>query len=708
MYDWEIEDIWSQETYERIIIEIQDYLQLYLFKDSTINSELAVTRLFDLDEENILILKKLHFIISKEVEDFVKILPYLVRNLSHSTNKEEIETHGNIIGQIDWNQTLKQRMKTGLKDKSLFVCNTNKKLYDLPENQLLKYLLNKINKFIKDINISFNENIKENITNYQDYISNIHIITSKTIKNVHLKEVELPRYITTKTINKTIKSHNNLYESVVKVYDLYEKLFILNDESELLNLLNKQVLTPNNMDTLYEVYILFKIIEKIDNNSIQMALLKSGKDYTFHSEFEDKEVNIYYQHLPEVFQSNNLKKLRPYYNLKLTNKRPDIIVEYVKKGKKTYKIIEIKRTQNPNYIRDSIYKVFGYLKDYEKVKLEQPNILVVWDGIELEKQDNLNKQELIILNHNEFLNKINDFVLYEKDRIDTKDYWKELKQYHERNNSTIGNYYDDNWYAIDLDDIPYKIANIQLKIYKRSIEIQLYHIFFRDIFNYLYSHAEEIETEIGETLIWKARNSKRLSSSISLTKEIDFTNIENWKECIEWHSQMINKFKEVFIKYLSEYDLTSYRVDAQINTRSAQKAYWTRVNQKFYNTNEMRISQPEGKQWHIININSQLSHIALKTDYNKKKIGIELFIPRSKELFTYLEDDKDKIEEELGYKLIWQNNKKQTLSKILLYYDKYNPKHEELWIYCRKWHLDMLNKFYETLYPRIREFEKHL
>ena len=263
MYDWEIEDIWSQNTYERVISEIQDYLQLYLFKDSTINSELAVTRLFNFDEENILILKKLHFIISKEVEDFIKVLPYLVRNLSHSTNKEEIETHGNIIGQIDWNQTLKQRMKTGLKDKSLFVCNTNKKLYDLPENQLLKYLLNKINKFIKDINISFNENIKENITNYQDYISNIHIITSKTIKNVHLKEVELPRYITTKTINKTIKSHNNLYESVVKVYDLYEKLFILNDESIIRNLLNKQVLTPNNMDTLYEVYILFKIDRKI-------------------------------------------------------------------------------------------------------------------------------------------------------------------------------------------------------------------------------------------------------------------------------------------------------------------------------------------------------------------------------------------------------------------------------------------------------------
>ena len=46
MYNEKIEDIWSQETYERIITEIQDYLQLYLFKDAQINSELAVSRLF--------------------------------------------------------------------------------------------------------------------------------------------------------------------------------------------------------------------------------------------------------------------------------------------------------------------------------------------------------------------------------------------------------------------------------------------------------------------------------------------------------------------------------------------------------------------------------------------------------------------------------------------------------------------------------------
>ena len=128
MYNDKQDDIWPEETIERVICEIQEYLQLYLFKDASIDTELFVNQLFNLDEENILTLKKLHFLISSEVKSFIRILPFLVRNLSHSTNKEEIETHGNIIGQINWNQTFKNRMKTGLKDKSIFVCNTNKKL----------------------------------------------------------------------------------------------------------------------------------------------------------------------------------------------------------------------------------------------------------------------------------------------------------------------------------------------------------------------------------------------------------------------------------------------------------------------------------------------------------------------------------------------------------------------------------------------------
>ena len=686
-------DLWSQETYQTILGEVSVYLQLYLFKNANIDHEYAIYQLFNLKQEDMLILKKLHFLISTQVRELMDILPFLIRNLSHSTNKEEVETHGNIIGQINWNQTIKQRTKTGLKDKSLFVCNTNYKLYDLPENQMLKYMLKKIIKFIRDMNISFTEEYNEEIENWHEYLSNIYLTTSKTSKNIHLKNVELPRHITTKILNKTIKSHNNLYEYVVKVYELYEKLFIYNDWEVLLELLNKQILRPNNYDTLYEVYLLFKIVERMDNDSLQLGLLKSGNDYVIHSQYPDKEVNIYYQHLPEIFKQNNLTKLRPYYDIQLTNKRPDIIIEYVKGNDKTYKIIEVKRTQDPGYIRDSIYKVFGYLKDYEDVTLVKPNILAVWDRNNLKQEENSDKQEVIILNNRQFLQKINDLVLYEKERIDTNDYWQQLKRYHERRYSMIGDCYADDWYAIDLDDISYKFANIQLKLNKNNIEIRLHHIFYRDIYDYLYENINQIEEEMGVTLVWKAKNSKRFSSYIYQTKNIDYTNKENWPECIEWHSQMINKFREVFVKYMKQCDLKRYRVDAQVVAKNTHKRYWFKVNDNFVSKNEMTISEPKSNPWHTIFFNSKLSVFSIKTNYNQRNIAIELFIPQSKELFTFLGEDREAIEKEIGYKLIWQNNKKQTFSRIILYNDKYNPRHEELWNYCMKWQGTKLSTF---------------
>ena len=697
------EDIWSDKTYNDILFEIKEYLQLYLFKDARIDSQLTIGQLFSLDEDNFLILKKLHFLISDEVTQFVKALPYLMRNLSHSTNKEEIETHGKIIGQINWNHTLKQRMDTGLKDKSLFVCNTNKKLYDLPENRLLKYILNKIINFIKDISITHPQEYMEEITNYHDYLNNIYLISNKTVKDIHLKNVELPRYITTKTVTKTIKSHNNLYEYLVKSYQLYEKLFINYDNTILLELLDKHVLIPTNKDVLYEVYILFKIMDCINHDSLDVGLLKSGNDYIIRAEFNDKLVNIYYQHLPEYFKENNLKKLKTYYDLELYNKRPDIIIEYVKNNKKTYKIIEIKRTQDPDYIRDSIYKVFGYLKDYEEIPLVKPNILVVWNGIKLLKEDELDKQDILILNHEEFLTKINDYVLYEKERIYTNDYWQQLKVYHEKTYSYIGDMYNDNWYAIDLDNIPYKIANIQLKLNTDNIEIQLYHIFFKDVYDYLYEHKDQIEDEIGEKLKWNRVNSIKYSSQITLKKQIDYNKKENWITCIKWHSEMINKFKNIFTKYLKQYDLERWRKDVTIKADSSHRKYWNIINNSMKNDN-LHIYEVSNGGRQRVDADIPNSWYVLRTDYGKKTISVELFIFNDNKLYEYLENYRESIEQEIGEKVIWNNDNKYS-SRILISTDKYNPKHEELWKYCIKWQLDMIDKFYYSLNHRIKEYE---
>ena len=56
-----------------------------------------------------------------------------------------------VKGRIDWGLTIKERYSRGFNDPTLFICKPASKMYDLPENQLLKFILNKIQNFSGNI-----------------------------------------------------------------------------------------------------------------------------------------------------------------------------------------------------------------------------------------------------------------------------------------------------------------------------------------------------------------------------------------------------------------------------------------------------------------------------------------------------------------------------------------------------------------------------
>lgn len=65
-------------------------------------------------------------------------------------------------------------------------------------------------------------------------------------------------------------------------------------------------------------------------------------------------------------------------------RRPDILLEF-DSDRCDFKLLEIKRTEDRRYIVESVYKVFGYLKDFENCFTleEMPHaMLVVWEGVE--------------------------------------------------------------------------------------------------------------------------------------------------------------------------------------------------------------------------------------------------------------------------------------------------------------------------------------
>lgn len=403
---------WNDSDKELVLDYVKPNLWRYLFNEALPNLESSIKDLIGLSNEELEVLKVTHFLLSPEVKELIEIVPQLMRNLAHSTQKEIVEYNGIVKGRIDWNLTFKERYSRGYNDPSLFICRPASKMYDLPENQLLKFILWKIRKLSENIDILPNisdEILEKDKTNYWlKLILERYLEVRRTLKHVYFQNISIPRTIHSKDIQKVNNSRNKLYKKVVTCYNLYDGIFRENNMEMLKDLLEKQILEPLNNDKLFEIYVLFKTIDFFDhlNGNLKMGLLKPGLDYIARYDSENLKACIFYQRMPPIFSQNSKNKdIFDLYDLNAGLRRPDLILEIETKERKLYYIIEVKRTQKRDYIVDSVYKVLGYLSDFENCfdsEKHPQGILVVWDKINVLEWDKAFENPVVILKHDNF------------------------------------------------------------------------------------------------------------------------------------------------------------------------------------------------------------------------------------------------------------------------------------------------------------------
>ena len=71
--------------------------------------------------------------------------PTLLQQLSRDTRRVRVTFRGRVQGRIDWPGTHKARL-SGNGDPTLFVCLQTERAFDRPENRLLKFLLDRVQK----------------------------------------------------------------------------------------------------------------------------------------------------------------------------------------------------------------------------------------------------------------------------------------------------------------------------------------------------------------------------------------------------------------------------------------------------------------------------------------------------------------------------------------------------------------------------------
>jgi hypothetical protein len=409
-------DCWSDQEYKYVLDNVKRCLWLYVHAGATIaDLENAVENLTLLNRKEVGYLSTVHFLLSDEIRELIEIVPRILRRLSHSTQKEVIVNKACVKGKIDWNLTIKERCAQGY-DQTIFVCRPPSRIYNLPENQLLKFVLTQVKRLIEETanlpkveekSIRLEElRTEDEKEKWSDRISWLRYHVNNALKNVHLREVDLPKQVNERMIRRAQTARNKDYETVEDSYSLHRHVIQKMDEETLRELIEKRILQPMEKDTLYELFVLFEVMGSLGKPE-QINLIRPGAREIGTFKIGDETVHVYFQKVKGLFEESRYKQIFEDYELDVASRRPDITLYLDRKRK--FIIIEVKRTKNRDYIVESVYKVLGYLADFTKYfeKEQKPKgVLVVWDIRRLRKT----AQEISILEHSEVKQSVKEII----------------------------------------------------------------------------------------------------------------------------------------------------------------------------------------------------------------------------------------------------------------------------------------------------------
>lgn len=388
-------DCWTEQIHQEMVKQASRNLWRFLQRNATeqVAREELFLKLAQLSKRDLDLLTGLYLLLSPETMEFLtETAPAILNNLSKTSSHRYRQNSGAVTGPIHWGRTYAARASLG-GDRSVFVTSSRTNQFDLPENRVMRYLLQHIyEQTLKIKRMEWDDEVFDEFNDLQkkweEKIARVYHHCVKLLRNPFLANIEKEHSLTEKQIEQAEKTRGERYSNLAQFARLYQRS-MSDPVSYLLERFPQTILEPLNWDTLYEIAVLFKIIESVEElgwKENKVGLIGNGSNVISHLQRGDQELSVYYQSIPGSFdQASKYRGLMRVYGLSDRSRRPDIVLEWKDGGRVShYCIIEIKRSQSRKYLADGVYKLFGYLHDFETPLRESGLIqafLVGWSGI---------------------------------------------------------------------------------------------------------------------------------------------------------------------------------------------------------------------------------------------------------------------------------------------------------------------------------------
>ncbi len=144
---------------------------------------------------------------------------------------------------------------------------------------------------------------------------------------------------------------------------------------------------------------------------------------------------------------------------------------------------------------------------------------------------------------------------------------------------------------------------------------------------------------------------------------------------------------------------------ATTETQQLQYRYWEKFVKFLQDSNsKLRSQSPRPQHWQIFTIGRSGIDISTTLNTRENRIGVELSLSHpqySKAFFHLLARDKDRIEQELGTALEWQELPEKTTSRIVLY-KNFAPTNEAEWSVQHQWLKETVEAFDRVFRNRVK------
>lgn len=326
----ELEEIWTNYDRQTVFNYVDTRLHHYLFTKIFKDEAEIMSKIIEIDENELLGFKYDYFLSIPETESLIDNFDDLKALLAGNDLKSA--PYCDVVG-------------------------------------LVKYLFESI----KDADIGNIKN-KNFIPSVLDDI-NANILESKKKVTALLKDdlfdsVETPDIIDIFLLESACKATDESF-NLARVYEVFDELFVFTSKMELYNTIVKKILPAMNNDKIFELYVLLNTLEVLETTKGKITFKKAGfnelAEYYYQVEENSMEhttvMQIFFHDLPEELSAKFKPLLKyPYICLRMTNS-----VKAQNLTRVSYLLLEIERITD-NQVK---YKC----KATEDIR----NILVVWD-----------------------------------------------------------------------------------------------------------------------------------------------------------------------------------------------------------------------------------------------------------------------------------------------------------------------------------------